>query len=75
VNGEQVHLSKTKSSKIFHAMSWNICGIFIFHGKFSSDVAKYLMTCHGIFCRATKVFFGINNGFIDSKHGLGKQSF
>jgi len=32
LTGEWV--SRTKSSKIFHAMSWNICGIFNFRGKF-----------------------------------------
>jgi hypothetical protein len=29
--GEHDHLSMTKFSKIFHAMSWNIFGIFVFH--------------------------------------------
>jgi hypothetical protein len=47
--GEQVSLSMKKSSKIFHAMSWNILGIFIL------NMAKYLMTCHGIFFHVTKV--------------------
>jgi len=29
--GELAHLNKTKSLKIFHAMSWNVPSIFIFH--------------------------------------------
>jgi hypothetical protein len=55
--GEHAHLNKTKFS-------------IIFHGKISSDGAKYLMTSHGIFYHATKLFFRINKGLLTLNMGL-----
>jgi hypothetical protein len=43
--------------------------------KFSNDMAKYLMTCHGIFCHVTKVFFGINKRLLTLNMGLVNKAF
>jgi hypothetical protein len=44
-----VHLNKTKSSKMFLIYSFS-------RRKISSDMEKYLMTCHQILCRSPKYF-------------------
>jgi hypothetical protein len=53
-------------------------GIFLVYSfsmwKFSTNVAKYLMTCHGIFCHITKVFFGINKGSLITNMGLANRA-
>jgi hypothetical protein len=61
---ELAHLSKKESSKIFDAMSWNFLVYLFSTWKISSDMEKYSMTCHQIFCHITKVFFGINKGLL-----------
>jgi len=49
-------------------------GIFLTYSfskwKISSDVAKYLMTCHQILCHVTKIFFRINKALLTLNMGL-----
>ncbi len=61
---EQDHLSKKTSLKIFHAMSWNILGIFVFHmanfkvmwQNIPWHVIKYFATSPKYFLESTKVY-------------------
>lgn len=71
-NQQHYWVSKTKSLKIFHAISWNILGIFNFHmenfkwrGKIIED-----MSCN-ILPRHQNIFWN-QWRFIDFKHGLGE---
>jgi hypothetical protein len=59
------HVSKKKYLKKFHAMSWNIPNICIYHMEIIYDVAKFSMPCHGTFCHITcEICCRINNDLL-----------
>jgi hypothetical protein len=55
----------------FHGIFW----VYSFSmWQISSDMGKYSMTCHQIFCHITKVFFGINKGLLTLNVGLANKT-
>jgi hypothetical protein len=43
--------------------------------QISNEMAKYLLTHHGIFCHITKVVFGMNKGLLTLNMGLANRAF
>jgi hypothetical protein len=56
-------------------MLWNIVNIFMCHVELLSDVTKYFLTSHRIFCHVTFIIcFDINNGLLILNMGLAKKT-
>ncbi len=72
---EPIHLNRKESLKIFHAMSWNILGIFVFHVANFKWCGKYTMTWHGILCHVSYIFLGSNNGLLTLNMDLANRTF